>query len=447
MKTIEELSAKEFLLALIHQQVQPALGCTEIGIVSLAAAKASSLLPGKFKSAIVYTSPYVFRNDSRVGVPRLGRCGMATIAAAGIILKNPLKKLSCLDDLTPETIAEARKLGSPDAKAIDVEVDFNSHPVYVRCVAKDDKNNESDVIIKYSHDNIIQAKLNGKETLDPSEISGESASGYDFDSKVDQLSIHHVYDICKTLTLKELSFLRGGLKMNQIVQEEGYAHPDETAITKVWQKVLSGQDKDSCFKKDHWTTQILSDVCAAVDARMYGCPLPVMTSSSSGDHGLTVSIPQDVYAKKFNVDEIIKLQALAFAHFITWKIKSKVGHLCGMCGSALAAGCGTIGGIGFQRGWSWNKINDLLNMHLVSQGGILCDGAKPSCSFKILASLVCGFLCLTIAEGDGKISHRDGLVHQSVEETINNLGKYSKTTQNSIIMNVVDLLNAMSKLK
>ncbi|XQP55154.1 MAG: L-serine ammonia-lyase, iron-sulfur-dependent, subunit alpha [Mycoplasmoidaceae bacterium] len=446
MKTIDQLTPKEFLLTLIHQQVQPALGCTEIGIVSLAAAKASSLLPDKFKTAIIYTSPYVFRNDSRVGVPRLGRCGMETIAAAGIVLKNPLKKLSCLDDLTPETIEQARKLGA-DSSAIKVEVDFKSHPVYTRCVALDEKGNEADVIIKYSHDNIIQAKLNGKETLDPSEIAGESASGYDFDSKVDQLSICHVHDICKTLTLEELAFLRDGLKMNEIVQEEGYKHPDETAITKVWQGILNGNKTESCYTQNHWTTKVLANVCAAVDARMYGCPLPVMTSSSSGDHGLTVSIPQDVYAKEFKVDEITKLQALAFAHFITWKIKSKVGHLCGMCGSALAAGCGTIAGIAYQKGWTWDRINDLLNMHLVSQGGILCDGAKPSCSFKILASLSCGFLCLTIAEGGGKICHRDGLVHQSVEETINNLGKYSKTTQDSIILNVVNLLNSMSKIK
>lgn len=447
MKTIDELSPKEFLLALIHQQVQPALGCTEIGIVSLAAAKASSLLPGAFRSAIVYTSPYVFRNDSRVGVPRLGRCGMKTIAAAGIILKNPLKMLNCLDDLTPETIEQAKKLGEIDNPAINIEVDFNSHPVYTRVVAKDDQNNEADVVIKYNHSNIIQAKLNGKETLDPSAIRGESSSGYDFDEKVDVLTIHHVHDICKTLTMEELAFLKDGIKMNRVVQEEGYAHPDEEAITKVWQQVLKGKDEDTCFKKDHWTTQILSDTCAAVDARMYGCPLPVMTSSSSGDHGLTVSIPQDVYAKKFNVPELTMLQALAFAHFITWKIKSKVGHLCGMCGSALAAGCGAVGGIAFQKGWDWTKINNLLNMHLVSQGGILCDGAKPSCSFKILASLVCGFLCLTIADGNGKICHRDGLVHNSVEETINNLGKYSKSTQSSIILNVVDLLNAMSKIK
>ena len=124
MKPIEKLTPKEFLLTLIKQQVQPALGCTEIGIISYACAKASSLLPGKFASATVYTSPYVFRNDSRVGVPRLGRCGMKTIAAAGIILKNPDKKLSCLDDLTPETIEQAKKLGDADNPAINVEVDF-----------------------------------------------------------------------------------------------------------------------------------------------------------------------------------------------------------------------------------------------------------------------------------------------------------------------------------
>lgn len=446
MKTIDQLSPKEFLLTLVKQQVQPALGCTEIGIISYACAKASSLLPGKFSHATVYTSPYVFRNDSRVGVPRLGRCGMKTIAAAGIILKNPVKMLSCLDDLTPETIEQAKKLGAADNQAINVEVDFNSHPVYTRVLASDDQGNEADVIIKYSHSNIVQAKLNGKETLDPSAISGESGVGYDFDSKVDTLSIHDVYDLCKQLTIEEISFLKAGIEMNRLVQEEGYAHPDETAITRVWQKILQGEDKNTCFKKDHWMTKVLADTCAAVDARMYGCPLPVMTSSSSGDHGLTVSIPQDVYARQFNVPELLMLQALTFAHFITWKIKSKVGHLCGMCGSALAAGCGAIGGIAFQMKWDWVKINDLLNMHLVSQGGILCDGAKPSCSFKILASLVCGFLSLTIADG-GKIAHRDGLVHESVEETINNLGKFSKSTQNSIILNVVDLLNAMSKIK
>ncbi|MCQ3907691.1 MAG: hypothetical protein MJ219_02950 [Mycoplasmoidaceae bacterium] len=233
MKTIEELSPKEFLLSLIHQQVQPALGCTEIGIVSLAAAKASSLLPGKFLSAIIYTSPYVFRNDSRVGVPRLGRCGIKTIAAAGIILKNPTKMLNCLDDLTPATIAEAKKLGEIDNPAITIEVDFNSHPVYTRVVAKDDKNNESDVVIKYSHANIIQAKLNGKETLDSSAVSSKNTTSYNFDEKVDTLTIHHVYDICKTLTLEELKFLEDGVKMNRTVQEEGFAHPDETAITKV----------------------------------------------------------------------------------------------------------------------------------------------------------------------------------------------------------------------
>ena len=449
MKTINELSPREFVLTLVKQQVQPALGCTEIGIVSLACAKASSLLKTKLKSARVTVSPYVFRNDSRVGVPRLGRCGMKVIAAAGLILKNPLKLLNCLDDLTVETIAASKKLGAHDNKTIAIDVDYSSHPVYTRCQATDTKGNEADVIIQYSHDNIIQAKLNGKETLDPSQIKGEvGGEDFDFDARVDQLTIQKVFEVCQKLKKEEVEFLKDGIEMNDKVVKEGYKNPDPNSLSNVFIKLArTGKECYGFGGKKSWTTKVLAAVCYAVDARMYGCPLPVMTSSRSGDHGLTVSIPQQIHAQEFKVKELTFLRACMFAHFVTWKIKSKVGHLCGMCGSVVGAGAGTIAGLAFQRGWEWSKVNDLINMYLVSASGIICDGAKPSCSFKILSALSAGFLCMAMADNGGKLEHKDGIVHRNVEETISNLGKYSKTTQDSIIVNVVDLLNAMQKLQ
>ena len=117
-----------------------------------------------------------------------------------------------------------------------------------------------------------------------------------------------------------------------------------------------------------------------------------------------------------------------------------------MCGSALAAGAATVCGIAYQRNWTWNRIQDLLNMHLASQAGVVCDGAKPSCSFKIMASLTAGFLCLAIAENNGKISHKDGIVHKDVEQTINNLRDYSKATQADCVVSMVDIMSAMAKL-
>jgi len=436
---MKKMTKKEYLLKLVHQQVQPALGCTEIGIVSLCAAKAAAMLPAEVVSAKVDVSPYVYRNDGRVGVPKLGRCGMKTIVAAGLLLKNPEKKLNCLDDLTPKTIKQSKVNGEGKID-IKINVDYSSHPVYTRVCAVDKKNNISQVIVQYSHDNIISAKLNGRETLKTSHAKGEAADDINFDKKVDEMTVRDAYEVCRQLTLDEISFLREGNKLNNAVRKVGRENPDPESVSKTWKDMLKNDTCSFGFTKKHWTSDVLAQVAYAVDARMYGCPLAVMSSSRSGDHGLTVTIPQCVHADYFKIPELKMLQSIAFAHYITWKIKSKVGHLCGMCGSAVAAGAAATCGIAFQRDWEWDRINNLLNMHLASQAGIVCDGAKPSCSFKIMSSLVCGFMCLAIAENNGKIAHKDGIVNKDVEKTINNLRDYSKLTQGNCVVAMVDIM-------
>ena len=57
---------------------------------------------------------------------------------------------------------------------------------------------------------------------------------------------------------------------------------------------------------------------------------------------------------------------------------------------------------------------------------VVCDGAKPSCSLKIMLSLVSGLLCLSIVENKGKLCNKDCLVYENVEKTIENLAKFFK---------------------
>jgi L-cysteine desulfidase len=113
---------------------------------------------------------------------------------------------------------------------------------------------------------------------------------------------------------------------------------------------------------------------------MEGCPLPVMASCDSGDHGLTIALPQYVYHIKEKTSLLVMLKGVALANLITWKIKKNIGSLSAYCGSVIAAATGAIAGIGLQRNHSVKQINDLINYCLCSFAGSICDGAKLSCS-------------------------------------------------------------------
>lgn len=435
---------KNFILELTKQQVQPALGCTEIGIVVLAAAKAAQLLSGKIASAEVKVSTCIYRNDERVGVPRLGICGIATIAAAGFVLKNPEKKLDCISSLDKEKIKLAKALGA--SNKIKVTIDYDAKPVYTFVKAVDNKKNVATVLIEDAHHNIVSAKLNGKETLKTKNKSCTVAScGINFDKHVDDMPLEKVYQTIKTMKLQDLLFLEEGIKMNDVICNFGLKHPYKNSLTEALLRVNKNGKNLFGFAYNHWTTKVILATCAGVEARMYGSTLPVMTSANSGDHGLTVFIPLSVHAKAIKLPKIKLLQSLLFAHYITWYIKSHVGHLCGMCGCSIAAGPGAICGLAYQLGWSWNKINDVLNAHLCSQINVMCDGAKPSCAYKCVNTLINGFFAMHLVAANGKIQSKDGIVYKNVEQTIKNYQFVSQKTLKNISDTSVKMLDNMRK--
>lgn len=439
-----KLKPKNFILELIKQQVKPALGCTEIGIVALAAAKAAKMLPNRFASANVKISTCIYRNDIRVGVPKLGICGISTIAAAGFILKNPEKKLSCIDDLNSKNIPLVKKLGS--SKKITIKIDYSAESVYTYVEAMDIKRNVAKVLIAGAHDHIVSAKLNGKETIKSSNKKSAISSDINFDEHVNDMSLEQVYNCIKKMTISDLKFLDANIKMNNKICNFGLKHYERGSLTEALLKADKAKNKHCGFLKSQWINKVILHTCAGVEARMYGNNYPVMTSANSGDHGLTVSIPLSVYAKINKISNLKLFQALLFAHYVTWYIKSHVGHLCGMCGCAVAAAPGAVCGIAYQLGWSWKKINDLLNAHLCSQLGIMCDGAKPSCAYKCINAILNGYLALTIVEHNGKILSKDGVVYKDVDKTIKNYKFISRKTLKSLADTAVQMLDNMQKL-
>ena len=113
---------------------------------------------------------------------------------------------------------------------------------------------------------------------------------------------------------------------------------------------------------------------AGSDARMSGCPLPVVICSGSGNQGLTVSMPIVTAAEQLGKSQEKLYRALAFGNLLTLYIKSGIGKLSAYCG-VVSTG---VAAVAFLKGDSQQIIEDTVSNGLANTSGIVCDGMKQT---------------------------------------------------------------------
>ena len=102
-------------LSILHEELTPAMGCTEPIAVALAAAKTREVLGAMPVHLLVHCSGNIVKNVKGVVVPNSGgQRGIAPAAVLGVLAGNPDKGLEVIACVSDEAVAAIQGQLLPD---------------------------------------------------------------------------------------------------------------------------------------------------------------------------------------------------------------------------------------------------------------------------------------------------------------------------------------------
>ena len=394
---------RQQIIALVHQQVVPAIGCTEPMAVALCTAKATEQLGCKPQKITALLSANILKNAMGVGIPGTGMVGLPIAIALGALIGKSEYKLEVLKDLTPEAL-EAGKQYIAEQR-IDIRLKEGiTEKLYIEIIVEaGDKH--ATAIIAGSHTHFVE---NGAQAAQASSSDGA-------DEQEIQLNMRLVYDFATTAPLDEISFIEDTRRYNMNAAREAlkgnYGHNLGKTIDRPLAKGIFGGSIYS---------HIIARTASACDARMGGAMIPVMSNSGSGNQGICATNPVCVYAKENENTHEELIRALMLSHLTAIYIKQSLGTLSALCGCVVAS-IGSSVGITYLMGGSYERVCYAVKNMIANLTGMICDGAKPSCSLKITSGVSTALLSALLAMEGKCVTSSEGIVDDCVDKSIHNL--------------------------
>ena len=398
-------------IAILQEELVPALGCTEPIAIAYAGAHARALLGEIPDRVCIKSSGNIIKNVKSVTVPNSGNMkGIPAAAAIGIIGGNPDKGLEVLADITESDIASTKEFLEKIPCKVSLLDTVASLHFIVEVFAGADS---ASVEIIHQHTNIVHTTKNGKDVLSvPFDPASANAALTDRSG----LSVKTILEFADTIDLNRVRpILERQIDYNTRIAQEGLEH--RYGIN-AGANLLKAAEAEQAV-----TLKIRAQAAAAAgsDARMSGCTLPVVTNSGSGNQGLTASLPVIVFAEEKKLPHDKLLRGLLVSNLIAIHQKTRIGRLSAYCG-AVSAGCGSGAAVTYLSGGSYEQVCETITNTLAVVSGIVCDGAKPSCASKIATSVDAALNAHYLAMQNRVFEPGEGIVKGDIEKTIAGVG-------------------------
>lgn len=411
--------------AILRAELIPATGCTEPIALAWAAAMCRSMLPSLPDKIEAWASASIIKNVKSVVVPNTdGLKGIDAAIAAGVTVGAADRELEVLSIVPADAKRQIVEFMAKCPIHVQLANSSESFDIVLEMTAGD---HSARVRIAGHHTNVVLLEQDGK-ILKENQTTLESVQQGGEDPFMTIAGIYEYANTCKLEDVEET--IQRQIDCNVALSNAGLSG---AWGARIGQMLLEKGGTENILSKAR------ARAAAGSDARMSGCEMPAVINSGSGNQGLTITLPIVTYAEAMYAPHELLIRALVFANLSSIRIKKEIGCLSAYCG-AVCAGCAAGAGIGYLRGDNCGILERTIVNGLAILSGTICDGAKPSCAAKIAMSVESGVMALEMAERGNDFQGGDGIVKNTIEDTIHEVGTLSRdgmSITNEVVLNIM----------
>ena len=459
-KSVDEMTVEDRDAALgdlLNGELICALGCTEPIALAYAAALARLVLGCEPEKLTVGCSGNIIKNVKSVTVPNSGGMrGVEAAAVLGAVGGDASAALETLEGVTNADIVRTRELLAREGYT-DISLIEGVPNLYIE-VRAEAPGHAAEVAISEHHTNVVRCTRDGVPAIQlcpaaraerdvEDACSGtcalmsavsvqEAAEDESQTAPVPGLSLDVILDYVESGDISHArASLERQLTLNAAISAEGL---ENAWGAEVGRTLLATRGDDLACRAR-------ARAAAGSDARMSGCALPVAIVCGSGNQGITCALPVLTYAEELGIEGERLTRALALADLVAIHTKSYIGALSAFCGVVCAA-CGAGAAICWMRGGTREQIGATVVNTLGNVGGIVCDGAKASCAAKISAAVDAAILGCDMALADRGFRAGEGIVQDTVEETIASMGYVGRVGMKDTDVEILKIMTGETRL-
>ena len=416
-------TVKQNFLAILKEELIPAMGCTEPIALAYASAKARAVLGGDPDRIVAKCSGNIIKNVRCVRIPNSGSMtGIEAACSLGALAGDAERKMEVLEAVTRDGLKNTVRF----LKEKRCTVEYLDSAIPLHFLIELYRGEESATVeVRYSHTNIVHITKNGETVfkveglVEVTEVADRS-----------DLSIENIVAFANEIELEKiLPFTEKQIECNMAIAERGMQGDYGIGIGRAILETYA----DSTY------TKMRAYAAAASEARMDGCDMPVIITSGSGNQGITSTVPVIVFARENGIPEERMHRALVFSALLTIYQKEYIGKLSAFCG-AVSAACAAGAAITYIKGGTLTQIKDTVDNTLADVPGIICDGAKASCAVKISSALDAALFAHSLAMKGKVYASNTGILQDDTGETISCVGHIGRVGMQPTDQEIVKIM-------